>query len=127
LFGSITARAAPQVMRLCLLYALLDRTRTISAEHLSAALALWRYCEDSARYIFGDKVGERVADALLDMLRRHKATGLTRAEMYDKLSRNASKAEIDTALQLLYTLKLAYGETEETGQLGRPPERWRAL
>jgi hypothetical protein len=61
------------------------------------------------------------------MLKSHKPNGLTRAEIYDRLSRNASKAEIDAALQLLSALQLAYGEKEGTGEPVRPPERWRAL
>jgi Protein of unknown function (DUF3987) len=127
LFGSVTARAAAQVTRLALVYALLDCEASIGKEHLRAALAFWRYCEDSARSIFGDKLGDRVADALLAILKSHKPAGLTRAEMYDKLSRNASKADIDAALQLLASLALARGEKESTGTPGRPTERWRAL
>jgi hypothetical protein len=48
-----TEKARPQVMRLALLYALLDMAKAIGVEHLKAALALWAYCEASARLIFG--------------------------------------------------------------------------
>ncbi len=127
LFGSCTGCAAAQLTRLLLINALLDCSEAITGDHLQAALALWRYCEDPARSIFGDKLGNRVAAAVLDMLKSHKPNGLTRAGIYDRLSRNASKAEIDAALQLLSALQLAYGEKEGTGEPGRPPERWRAL
>jgi hypothetical protein len=53
LFGAVTSRAEAQVIRLALLYALLDEADHIGTEHLRAALALWRYAEDSARFIFG--------------------------------------------------------------------------
>src|SRR5262249_32262647 len=49
LFGSITSRAEAQTMRLACVYALLDASSVVSAEHLLAALAVWQYCEDSAR------------------------------------------------------------------------------
>ena len=48
LLGAATARAEAQVVRLSLIYALLDRAAAIGTEHLTAALALWRYCADSA-------------------------------------------------------------------------------
>ena len=40
LFGVITQRAAPQVLRLSMIYALMDRSETIDLPHLKAALAL---------------------------------------------------------------------------------------
>jgi hypothetical protein len=57
LLGAVTARAEAQVMRLACLYALLDLSNIIRLEHLSAGLALWGYCEQSARYIFGETQG----------------------------------------------------------------------
>ncbi len=39
--------------RLALLYALLDSSDNIRSEHLKAAVAFWKYAEDSARLIFG--------------------------------------------------------------------------
>jgi hypothetical protein len=52
IFGAVTARGEAYVIRLALLYALLDQSDHIGSEHLRAALALWQYCEDSARFIF---------------------------------------------------------------------------
>lgn len=50
-----TSRAVPQVLRLSLCYALLDGSPgTIGVDHLRAAVAVWRYAEASARYVFGD-------------------------------------------------------------------------
>ena len=43
-----------------MLYALLDRAGSITVEHLEAALALWRYCEASARLVYS-RNGERLA------------------------------------------------------------------
>jgi hypothetical protein len=47
LFGAVTSRAAPQVMRLALIYALLDKASEIGADQLAAALAVWTYCQQS--------------------------------------------------------------------------------
>jgi hypothetical protein len=38
-----------------------------------AALTLWRYCDASARYIFGDLVGDPVADTILRALRNQNS------------------------------------------------------
>ena len=47
-------------------------------DHLDAALALWNFCVASARYIFGDIVGNPVADTVLRALRAAGADGLSR-------------------------------------------------
>ena len=49
LFGVITQRAAPQVLRLSMIYALMDRSHVIDLPHLKAALALWEYSEQSVK------------------------------------------------------------------------------
>jgi hypothetical protein len=59
LLGAITARAEPQTARLAMLYALLDGAAQIRCRHLKAALALWNYCDASARVIFGNMTGAR--------------------------------------------------------------------
>jgi hypothetical protein len=41
----MVARAPAQVLRLSMMYALLDMSTTIRKEHLEAALEIWRYCE----------------------------------------------------------------------------------
>jgi hypothetical protein len=63
------ARAAPQVLRLSLLYALLDQSARIDAVHIEAGLALWKYCESSVHHVFGSgDVGGQGNPALGDML-----------------------------------------------------------
>jgi hypothetical protein len=123
LFGAVTSRAEAQVTRLALVYAILDCSPVIVADHLRAALAVWRYCEDSARYIFGDLLGDTVADRILAALRR-TAEGLTRREISDLFDRNVAKARIDAALASLEQAELAYKIVEPTGEKGRLPERW---
>src|SRR5207249_351746 len=68
IIGAITSRAEAQVLRLSLLYALLEQSSEVRRPHLQAALALWQYCSDSVRYIFGDLLGDPDADALLHAL-----------------------------------------------------------
>jgi len=49
MFGEATSPAEAQVLRLSVLCAALDCSDLIRAEHLLGALAVWRYCEVSAR------------------------------------------------------------------------------
>jgi hypothetical protein len=122
LLGSITSRAEAQVLRLSMIYALLDLSDVIRGEHLRAALAVWRYSEDSARYIFGDSLGDPVADTILTALRNSGPTGLTRTDIRDIFGRHKKDAQIPSALVTLEALGLARVEHQASG--GRPVERW---
>lgn len=124
MFGGATGRAAPQVLRLSLIYALLDCALEIRQEHLLAAYAVWRYCEDSARYIFGDSLGNPVANEILRKLRQ-TPKGLTRTEIRDLFKQNKSTQAINEALLLLHKTGLARFEMQPTA--GRSTERWFAL
>lgn len=124
LLGAVTARAAAQVLRISLVYALLDGSEQIWQEHLLAASEVWRYCLDSARYIFGDANGDPAADEILLQLRRAQ-DGLTRAQIRDIFDRNKSSEEIARALMFLHNAGLARFDKEPTN--GRPTERWFAV
>src|SRR5262249_51435294 len=94
----------------------------IRAEHLQAALALWDYCEQSVRYIFGDSLGDPLADDLLLLLRAAGQAGMTRSEICNYLDRHQSAERGKRALGLLLESNLAHFERVQTG--GRPSERW---
>jgi hypothetical protein len=96
MFGAATGRAEAHTIRLALIYALLDRSTTISSPHLDAALALWRYARDSTRWVFGDSLGDPTADDIW-MLAKDRAHGITRTEVRDLFSRNKRAREIDRA------------------------------
>jgi bifunctional DNA primase/polymerase-like protein/uncharacterized protein DUF3987 len=124
LLGTITARAEAQVLRLSCLYALLDKTDTVDVAHLNAAYALWRYCEDSARHIFGDMLGDPLADELRRMLRTAGQAGLTRTDINNALGRHVKSALIGQALARLQRDGFARVDTQKTS--GRPVETWYA-
>lgn len=122
LLGAILSRAEAQVMRLALVYALLDRAEAIGRVHLEAAIAFWKYAEASARFVFGDSLGDPDADAVLSAL-RSSADGLTRDEIVNLFGRHRQRSQIDRILGKLTALGLAEMTRETTG--GRPAERWR--
>lgn len=125
LLGAVTSRAAPQVIRIALIYALLDKADQIDVRHLKAGLAVWAYCDASAAHIFGDALGDDVADALLRAIRSAGAAGIGRAAFHGLLGRNYTHGRISAALALLLEHGLARVETKTTG--GRPAEMWFAV
>jgi Protein of unknown function (DUF3987) len=126
LLGAIVGRAEAQTIRLALLYALLDGKNEIGAEHLRAAVALWEYCETSANHIFGDMLGNPVADEILRALRRGGETGTTRTQIRDLFGRHRSSNQIDVALAALSAAGKARSVTRnDTG--GRAAEVWVAI
>jgi hypothetical protein len=126
LLGAVTSRAEAQVMRVASIYALLDSAKVIKRLHLKAALAVWKYAEQSARFIFGDSLGDPVADELAKALRK-SAHGLTRTEIRDLFGRNRQASEIERALSVLVENGLAQCEVEDNAERGRPSERWFAI
>lgn len=122
LFGAVTSRAEAQVVRLAAIYAVMDLSKTIQPRHLEAALALWRYSEQSARYIFGNSTGDPLADRILTALNEAGSKGMRRTQIRDLLNRNKDTRTIEQALLLLEHTGRARKEVKDTG--GRPEERW---
>jgi hypothetical protein len=124
IFGSLIARAEAHALRLSMAYALLDGSEVIEAVHLRAALAVWEFCEDSIRYLFGDVLGDPTADVILQALRQ-KPEGLTRTDLSRLFSGHKSADEVGRALESLKRLNRAEFQEKETD--GRPVELWFAL
>jgi hypothetical protein len=120
LFGAVTARAEAQVLRLSVLYAALDGDIAIRLPHLAAALAVWEYAERSAKYLFGDAIGDPVADRIIESLRMFGRQ--SRTDINNIFKPHIPAARISQALNLLYELKRATFLREDTG--GRPTEYW---
>ena len=121
ILGAVTGRAEAQVTRLACLYALLDCERKIQPVHLFAALALWRYAFASARWIWGDALGDPVADDLLRLLRAAGPEGMTRTQIRDAFGRHRSADDVGHAIGVLVQHGLARVEVRKTK--GRPEER----
>jgi hypothetical protein len=123
LLGSLTARAEAQVVRLAMLYALSAGANQIALDHLMAAVAVEQFCRDSVTYIFGDMLGDPIADTILDALRAAGTAGLTRTEISNLFARNASASQIVRALSELARRGLAE-QRKSDAAVGRPAELW---
>lgn len=123
LSGAICARAEAHVVRLAVTYALLDGTAVIGARHLRSAVALWDYAARSVAFVFGDSLGDPLADEIGQAIATAPC-GISRTEIRDLFARNRSRAQIDRALNLL----VRAGRVERTVRAGagRPTEVWMA-
>jgi 5S rRNA maturation endonuclease (ribonuclease M5) len=117
-FTDATARAVTMVLRLSLIYALM--------EHLNAASALWAYCEDSARWLFStyeQEVARENAGGLAAFIRDGGRGGRTRTEIsVDYFKRNSRAAEISSQLTRLVHDGVVVEIKDDTG--ARPITRY---
>jgi len=121
LIGSVIGRAEAQVRRLALCYSLIAGEDETSVESLQAALAFWKYCEDSAGWLFGTPFNHPNADRIYDYLRK-TPEGATRTEINRAFSNHLSRAQMEDALSILQKAGAAYPKREKTG--GADSERW---
>ncbi len=126
LTGSILARGAAQVLRLSLIYALLDEAEAqrgdtaIRIPHLMAAIAVWDYCTASAYQIFGDAIGDPVADRFLRLI---KTGPQTDTELYEAMGKHdGDRSRKDQALELLQRLDRIHSIGVKTA--GRSITEW---
>lgn len=116
LLGALLARSEAQIARLALLYALLDRSSEVGAQHLAAAEALWGYAERSVIHVFGESTGDRHADAL----KRHLEDGPVEWEAAKKAVGLRYAAELEAAVKVLSSLGLAEVVKVPRASGGRP-------
>ena len=128
LTGAILARGAAQVLRLSLIFALLDEAEihradtAIRVPHLLAALALWDFCKASVVHIFGDCVGDPIADRLLKAIQSGPQTD---TDLYQVLGKHeGDRNRKGLALDLLQRLSRIHSSKIHTA--GRSITEWHA-
>jgi hypothetical protein len=84
IFGAVVSRAECLVMRLAMIYAVLDLSVFIRRSHLASALAFWRNCQTTASFLFGDRPLDRASAKVLDLIRDHPE-GLTPTQINREL------------------------------------------
>jgi hypothetical protein len=86
ILDTLFARSPDHTVRLALIYALEDNSPQIEVEHLRAALAVWKYCRESAVSIFKTRAGvaksanpkrDRLKGKILEYLFEHGETAKT--------------------------------------------------
>jgi hypothetical protein len=117
--GALTARGESIVLRLSLLYTLMDKSKLIRVEHLLAALAVWDYNVKSAEMLFKNNSGSALADRIYRLLR----TGpMKTAEFHSHM--NETGENIREALEQLEKNGRVQKTTHPQKGRGRPAEIW---
>jgi hypothetical protein len=123
-FGAITDRAEPQVRRLALIYAVLDQSPRVKLVHLGAALAVWRYCEDSAAYLFADAPPASLDARVMAWLSRRDGW-VSKTDISQRAFKGEVKSyRLTACLDKLVETKAI--ETREVPTAGRPRKEYRA-
>ena len=115
MFGAITARSEPQTLRLALIYALLDGKDRIDVEHINSAYALWQYCSDSAKYLFGDHSSDPLEEKVITIL---QSGSLSLTALSNALANHVPKEKLKSILMKLESSNRITIQTERTN--GRP-------
>jgi len=101
LVDALTARSAAQVVRLSLIYALLDRSYSIQLPHLMAALAVWDYCEQSVAVMHPAPARGDLEAKVLRALKTAAESGRTRTELNKDLGGHPKTEQVALALRKL--------------------------
>jgi len=117
LAGAVINRGEAQVIRLAMVYALLDGSNVVHDSHLRSALAMWDYCRRSALYIFHGFESDPVATKIMEKLSEGP---IDFTDVYRMFANNATKRQIEEALSILVGKGKVVIESELTG---RRPKR----
>ena len=120
LFGAVTSRAEAHILRLSMIFALLDRSLVIQEGHIRGANAVWEYARDSARMIFGSSTGNSLSDRILAAIKQKP--GISRTELHRTLRNHCKARDLLQALAELRDAGLANCKTIQTA--GRSAEKW---
>ena len=121
--GALLARTKPYLLRLALVYGLLDEADEIEPVHLRAACAVWDYHTATVRRVYGGRTGNALDDRVLNALREAGGEA-DRTTLYSALSGHVSAAALNGARGRLEAAGAVEVDQVETG--GRPREVWRA-
>jgi len=121
--AALIGRAEAQILRLSLIYALLDGSEKITHEHICTARLVWDYCQKSVEFIFSEFNREKESSMVLNLLTALKEKPLSQSE----IAINVFKGHI-TANKLVKLLKKlnAQGliEAKKEKTAGRPKTLW---
>ncbi len=117
LLGAVTARAAAQMLRLQVVFAMLDGSKFIHPVHVEAAKAVWDYCEASAEIIFSDATDPDLL-RYVEGVREAGEAGLDGRAQSALFDRNLSADKLDALRSKAVGMGLVTVGTQATG--GRP-------
>lgn len=121
--GMILQRGIPQVRRIACIFAILDESQMVEVCHLEAAMAVWDYCAQTVMHIFGEEIGNKMAENILALLREREDEGIKQSEFYDMWGKTKNATEIKPALSVLEKHQKAFSRKAQH-TVGRPAVVW---
>lgn len=115
-YASLTVRAAPMILRMAVIYAILDRSRMLDVPHIEAARAFWDYCDQTVAHLWGDPQLDSELRKVMETLKAIPA-GLTKGELNRKaFAGHARAAKLDELIaQAQGTGLVVRGERKTSG------------
>lgn len=122
LYGAATQRRAQHVRRLAVIFAVIDRVFYVGPEHLTAAMAIWDYCDRTAAHMWGSPKLEGDLGRLIAFVESAK-DGVTRTDISRKVfGGHANSRELDRLIaQAQASGEIVYRKVK-TG--GAPRHEW---
>ena len=123
---AIMSRAEANVLRVALIYSLLDGAHFIELDHLVAALALWDYSKRSCDIIFGsnlppDSITAKIIEAL------STTAEMTTTDIRRALHNHPKPGALKQALEQLQARSQISGLERASRSGGRPATVWKLL
>ena len=118
--GKQSARWAPQMFKLALVFAALSGEGRISVDDLAAARAMWAYAHRSASAFLSGMTGNEYADRLLAMWRETDFADLTLTDIDDMFSKHMSAHKRAKMLERLARDGLITRASVSSSRGGRP-------
>lgn len=127
--GGMTSRAAAHIRRIATILALMDNETAVRVDHLKAAVAIWEYSLDSARYIFTACTLDQAK--ILRAAQDAGATGVTGTEVHKLFGNNKTAAWVNAQLKELmakeclgHQLDVKTGHPTNRYQFVKWPKNW---
>lgn len=121
-----TARGEAHLLRMALIFALLECRGSIQQKDLESAYKLWRYCDGSVRHIFCSAEGiegDPDAQKILDELK--KQGEMTQTQMHALFSRKKAKEELNSLLSQLEAVNRIYQDRRKVEGATKPVRIWK--
>jgi len=117
-------RSAPQVIRLAMIYSLLDEQSIINQNHLKAGYAIWKYSEESVKHVFVGSSAKlsREQQRLYDKLKNRGVSGLSTTDHSQIFKGNRKASQLADDREYLKSLGLIIERSQETE--GRAKSMW---
>lgn len=121
--AALIGRAEAQILRLSLIYALLDGSEKITHEHICTARLVWEYCQKSVEFIFSEFNREKESSMVLNLLSALKEKPLSQSEIaIDVFKGHISANKLVKLLKKLNAQGLIESKKQKTA--GRPKTLW---